>query len=111
MGNRFSDFLNNNDGGFNSNLNSQNTDSVNFNNFDTSKVDTSNFDTKKAEDLINKYSTYSEDRLMQEFIKLSQEKIKDGTFNRDISNVYDAISPYLNEEQKKRMNDLINRIK
>ena len=65
MGNKFSDFLNT---------------EINDNNKINEKIsekkfeNNSNIDTKNVEDLINKYSTYSEKELMQELIKLSNEK-------------------------------------
>ena len=71
----------------------------------------SNIDTKNVEDLINKYSSYSEKELMQELIKLSNEKKQNGTLNQDLNNFSNVLSPYLNEEQKSKMNDLFNKIK
>ncbi len=102
MGNKFSDFLNT---------------EINDNNKINEKIsekkfeNNSNIDTKNVEDLINKYSTYSEKELMQELIKLSNEKKQNGTLNQDLNNFSNVLSPYLNEEQKSKMNDLFNKIK
>ena len=102
MGNKFSDFLNT---------------EINDNNKINEKIsekkfeNNSNIDTKNVEDLINKYSTYSEKELMQELIKLSNEKKQNGTLNQDLNNFSNVLRPYLNEEQKSKMNDLFNKIK
>lgn len=102
MGNKFSDFLNT---------------KINDNNKINEKIsekkfeNNSNIDTKNVEDLINKYSSYSEKELMQELIKLSNEKKQNGTLNQDLNNFSNVLSPYLNEEQKSKMNDLFNKIK
>lgn len=102
MGNKFSDFLNTE-----INDNNKINEKISEKNFENN----SNIDTKNVEDLINKYSTYSEKELMQELIKLSNEKKQNGTLNQDLNNFSNVLSPYLNEEQKSKMNDLFNKIK
>ncbi|MBP5651406.1 MAG: hypothetical protein J6X00_01910 [Clostridia bacterium] len=63
------------------------------------------------EKLISKYSKKSQSELMNEFIKLSSEKIKNGTFNKEnINNIKNTIFPYLTEEQKKSFYSIISQV-
>lgn len=102
MGNKFSEFLN-------TDINYDNKNDINDNiNY---KETNNNLDTKTAEELINKYSTYSKEELMQELKKITDEKKKNGTLNDDLNRFSSVLTPYLNEEQKSRMNDLFNKIK
>ena len=39
------------------------------------------------------------------------KKKQNGTLNQDLNNFSNVLSPYLNEEQKSKMNDLFNKIK
>ncbi|MBR4745587.1 MAG: hypothetical protein IK070_02640 [Clostridia bacterium] len=63
------------------------------------------------EKLISKYSTKSQSELMNEFIKLSSEKIKNGTLNKSsIENIKNTIFPYLTDEQKKSFYSIISQV-
>lgn len=63
------------------------------------------------EKLISKYGTKSQSELMNEFIKLSSEKIKNGTLNKNsIDNIKKTIFPYLTEEQKKSFYSIISQV-
>lgn len=61
---------------------------------------------------INKYSSYSQDDLMNEFLKLTIEKKKQGKLDNDeLSSLKKTIEPMLNNEQKKTMNNLFEMVK
>ena len=63
----------------------------------------------KLEDLIDKYSSLDSNSLMQEFIKLTLEKKKRGELSSsEINNLKNMLLPYLNEEQRKNLERLLN---
>lgn len=70
---------------------------------------------KEKEDLsnlIDKYSTYSESELMNEFISESEKRKNSGEFSEEnLSKIKNVLSPYLNETQKQKLNDLLNMVK
>ena len=67
---------------------------------------------EKVEDYLNKYSGLNNDELMREFIKASMEKKKNGGFSAgEIENIRATLSPFLNSEQKKNLENLINMVK
>ena len=82
---------------------------------DFTKVDInkeSNQNKEKVEDFLNKYSGFNKDELMQEFLKVSMEKKKNGGFSAgEIENIKSTLSPFLNSEQKKNLESLINMVK
>ena len=82
---------------------------------DFTKVDInkeSNQNKEKVEDFLNKYSGFNKDELMQEFLKVSMEKKKNGGFPAgEIENIKSTLSPFLNSEQKKNLESLINMVK
>lgn len=95
--NNFSDFMNKND--------------------DEKKVNsTSNKESKytsdQLQDMINKYSGFSKDKLMSEFIKLTLEKKKRGELSdSELENIKSTISPMLNLEQKESLEKLLDMVK
>lgn len=63
---------------------------------------------KSVKDSMNK----SEGELMQDLMKSVAQGKKDGTFNdKKVKEFVDKVSPMLNAEQKKRMNQLLQKIK
>lgn len=66
---------------------------------------------KDVQDTINKYKGYSENELLQEFQKITKEKKQEGSLDsRKILNVVDKISPFLNDQQKESLKNLIKTI-
>lgn len=66
---------------------------------------------EKMEDLIDKYSKYSENDLMNEFLKLTYEKKKKGELNEtEINSLKQTIMPFLNDEQKNNLDRLMNMV-
>lgn len=66
----------------------------------------------KVEDYMNKYSSFSQEELMKEFLKLSQEKKNNGGFSSsEINGIKETLAPFLNEQQKHSLDNLINMVK
>jgi len=75
-----------------------------------------NFDKEKQNDdfkkLIDKYSTYSEDDLMKEFLEEGIKKKENGELSEDnLLKIKNVLSPYLDDTQKQKLNDLLNMVK
>jgi len=69
-------------------------------------------DKNKVENYMNRYSNLSQDELMKEFLRVSQEKKKNGGFSSsEINNIKETLAPFLSEEQKQNLNNLINMVK
>ena len=66
---------------------------------------------ENIENLVNKYSNFSSDELMQEFLKITENKRRNGTLNNDLDRMKTTLSPFLNDEQINKMNDIINKVK
>ena len=88
----FSDFIN------------ENKEQTNFNKEDIK-------DNEQLEDMIDKYSAYSSDQLMSEFMKLTIEKKKRGELNKnELMSIKETIAPMLNAEQKSNLDKIINMV-
>jgi len=72
--------------------------------------DTVKEDKKDIEELIHKYSEYSESELFNEFKKES-EKRKSEFSDDKLNSIKSVLDPYLNENQKQKLNDLLNMVK
>ena len=60
-------------------------------------------------DKINAYGNKSEDELMRELGATAARMKRDGTFDAsEMEKLYATASPFLNEEQKKRMRSIID---
>lgn len=105
MANKFSDFMNTTV----SNDSNSNTNFDNLNNNES--VNTCDDNRKNIENLVNKYSNYSSDELMKEFLKITENKRINGTLNEDLDRMQSTLAPFLNDEQKNKMNDIINKVK
>ena len=68
--------------------------------------------TEDISKLIDKYSTYSQADLMDEFLKESERKKQNGELSDDdVIKLKTTLAPLLNDEQKSRLNDLLNMVK
>ena len=66
---------------------------------------------KDVQDTINKYKGYSENDLLQEFYRVTKEKKQEGSLDsKKILNVVDKLSPFLNNQQKESLKNLIKTI-
>ena len=63
------------------------------------------------EQLINNYSSYSEEELIQEFLRLTNEGKKNGTLNAEnLRRLSETVKPMLNDKQKKMLEMYLNYI-
>ena len=61
------------------------------------------------ENLMDKYSTLSNEELFNEFIKETKKWKENGTINSEyLANIKNTLSPYLNNEQKNNLNNLMD---
>ncbi len=59
-------------------------------------------------EMLEKYSTYNSNELMNEFIRVTIEKKKNGELNsNELENLKKTIVPYLNDAQKNELNRLL----
>jgi len=66
----------------------------------------------RYEDLINKYSEYSNDKLLSEFINLTMQRKRQGNLSdTELNNIKNMLLPYLNNEQKINLEKLIDMVK
>lgn len=81
----------------------------------TSQPKNSNVKNKKMEqgdiqDMLDKYSRLSKDELMSEFLRASKQKKMEGGLSDEECNKLDSVlSPYLSDEQKKTMQELLEK--
>ena len=67
---------------------------------------------EQLEEMINKYSEFSEDKLMSEFIKLTVEKKKKGELtDNDLATLKQTIMPLLNREQQMNLDKILELVK
>lgn len=63
-------------------------------------------------DLVNKYRGYSEDELVNEFVRQTNFKRQNGEMDdAGLDRIKDTLSPYLNKEQQARLNEIIKMVK
>lgn len=78
-------------------------------NEDNIKVDSKE---QQISNLIDKYSTYSEAELMDEFISESARKRQNGELDdKNMQRIESILSPYLSSEQKEKLANLLNSVK
>ncbi len=66
---------------------------------------------KEVNNLYNKYKSYSEQDLTNEFLTTAKNKLQNGELTRDkLQNTIATLSPFLNDAQKAYLNDLIRKI-
>lgn len=62
-------------------------------------------------DTYNKYKDLNQNDLMNEFLKVSREQKRNGSLNENnMQNLIKQLSPFLNDEQKEKLKDLLNKI-
>ena len=67
---------------------------------------------KKVENLYNEYKDKAEDEWRSELFKYVAKQKENGTLDyENLSNMLNQISPFLNEQQKNKMKDILNQIK
>ena len=60
---------------------------------------------------MDKYKNYSQEELIQEFIKESKKQKQNGELNSfQIENIKNTLSPYLTDSQKQNLNNLMDMI-
>lgn len=67
---------------------------------------------KVVEGYMNKYKNFSQQDLLNEFVKLTNQKKANGEFNQaEIDRIKETLNPYLTNEQKQNLENLINMVK
>ena len=62
--------------------------------------------------LLNKYKNYSSDELLTEYLRVIEEKKRDGTLSmNELENFKSNIFPFLTGEQKQKFEELLNLIR
>ncbi len=93
-----------------SELNGNDKDNVKSDNI-TINGNKNNINASSIENLYNKYSSFSEDELMREFLRQSAKQSKNGNLSKDkISSMRDVLFPYLNDKQKNKFNNLMKMV-
>lgn len=101
----FSEYINKNNTG---NGNNQSHSSQNARSQNTGK----RYSEDELQEMINKYSNYGENQLVNEFIKLTIEKKKRGELKEsDIAMLKNTLSPMLNQEQRESLNKILEMVK
>lgn len=86
------------------------TEKIKNDNLKTEKIQTSSLE-DEAKQIYNKYSNYSKDQLIDEFISTSKQKINNGSLSKDkIAQTADVLSGYLNENQKEFLKSLMEKL-
>lgn len=71
----------------------------------------SEFEQNKINEAIEKYSDYSSDQLLNEFVNQTNKQKQDGTFDvGKLENVKNTLTPYLSAEQQKRLNEILKMV-
>lgn len=84
----------------------------NLQNSNETEIKENNLNESDIENLINKYSSYSDNDLMKEFLKMTMERKKTGGLKDDELEVLKStILPHLNDEQKKSLEYLLEMIR
>lgn len=67
---------------------------------------------EKAENLVDKYKGYSQQDLMQELLKITNEKKRNGTYNSEqMQNTYNTLSGMLPQEQRQMLDNIFKALK
>ncbi len=70
---------------------------------------TNNQEVNELNNIINRYSSMSKDEIFNEFVKVVQQKKRDGALDLQyFNNVKASLFPFLSEEQKVMFNNLMN---
>lgn len=72
---------------------------------------TKNENVEQAKNIYDKYKDFTHDELVNEFISTSKQKINEGKLSKEkINQTANLLSPYLTNEQKEMLNNLIGKI-
>ena len=64
-----------------------------------------------AEEVYNKYKDMSQEELTKEFLSASKQKLQNGELTHEkLANMAGLLSPYLNNNQKAFLNDLLKNL-
>lgn len=67
---------------------------------------------EKIQSGFEKYKDYDENQLLNEFLKQIDKQKKDGTFNyENLKNSVNGILPFLNDGQKQKIFEVLNKIR
>jgi len=70
-----------------------------------------NLNKNDLEELLSKYSSYNQNELLNEFIKLTYEKKQKGELDaKEINNLKQTIVPFLNNEQKENLDKILSMV-
>ena len=73
--------------------------------------DTNNVNSQNMEELIDKYSKFSSNELMNEFVKMTIERKKRGELKeQEIAQLKNTLAQYLSEEQKNNLDRILNMV-
>ena len=86
---------------------------INKENKDNNKAVNQNHNSKEyLQSKIDEYSQYSQDRLVNDFIKLTAEKKKKGELtDKELDNLKNTIAPMLSSDQKKSLENLLQMVR
>lgn len=74
------------------------------------QINKEKIDENNITNLLEKYSSLSHDQLMSEFVKASKKKKEEGGLSDgECEKLTNALSPYLNDQQKSMMASLLQR--
>lgn len=66
---------------------------------------------EQARSAYEKYQNYSQEELMDEFLKTSKQKLKEGSLTSDkLQNTVNSLSPFLNNNQKEFLKGLLDKL-
>ena len=87
------------------------SDYVNNDNYSKTENIKSETNKEDLQKMVDKYSGLSSDELMREFLRMTAEKKKNGELGHgELANIKNTIMPYLDENQKAKLNSLINMV-
>ena len=70
-----------------------------------------NENVQQAKNIYDKYKDFTHDELVNEFISTSKQKITEGKLSKEkINQTANLLSPYLTNEQKEMLSNLIGKI-
>lgn len=86
-----------------------------FENKENIKSSQKNFESSSIQDeakkMYDRYSTYSQQDLINEFVNTSKQKLLDGSLSKEkINQTASLLSPYLNSQQKEMLKNLMDKI-
>lgn len=88
------------------------SDYIKRTNLDSKNIDVDNKNSEHLEEMIDRYSKLSDNDLMEEFLRLTIEKKKQGKLNDgELEILKNTIIPYLSDNQKNSLENLLDMIK